>query len=146
MNIWKSYKQERDCFVHFLRLSAVCWPSAQSARDNHVLACNFAKYLPIKKKTFTHRLSNKSFLIWLLISPPHLKCVATLPCNLSLMAVLLTLLFHKVMQQQMQCGWIFNMHLNAITVISLWLRFWPTLYIWMYVCCSISPPVYILQS
>jgi len=24
---------------------AVCWPGAQSARDNHVLVCNFAKYL-----------------------------------------------------------------------------------------------------
>ena len=24
VNIWQSYKQERDCFVHFLRLLAVC--------------------------------------------------------------------------------------------------------------------------
>jgi len=47
VNIWQSYKQERDCFVHFLSLLAVCWPSAQSARDNHILACNFAKYSPI---------------------------------------------------------------------------------------------------
>jgi len=31
VNIWQSYKQERDCFVHFLRRSAVCWPGAQSA-------------------------------------------------------------------------------------------------------------------
>ena len=29
VNIWQSYKQERDCFAHFLRLLAVCWPSAQ---------------------------------------------------------------------------------------------------------------------
>jgi len=29
MNIWQSYKQERDCFVHFLRRLALCWPSAQ---------------------------------------------------------------------------------------------------------------------
>jgi len=27
-NIWQSYKKRRDCFVHFLRLLAVCWPSA----------------------------------------------------------------------------------------------------------------------
>ena len=47
VNISQSYQQERDCFVHFLRLLAVCWPSAQSAWDNHVLACNFAKYSPI---------------------------------------------------------------------------------------------------
>jgi len=29
VNIWQSYKQERDCFVHFLSLLAVCWPSEQ---------------------------------------------------------------------------------------------------------------------
>jgi len=28
VNIWQSYKQEHDCLVHFLRLLAVCWPSA----------------------------------------------------------------------------------------------------------------------
>jgi len=49
VNIWQSCKQECDYLVHFLRLSAVCWPGAQSARDNHALACNFAKCLPIKK-------------------------------------------------------------------------------------------------
>jgi len=38
------------------------------------------------KKNFTSRLSNKPFLIWLLTTQPHLKYVATLPCNLSLMA------------------------------------------------------------
>ena len=35
-----------------------------SARDNLVLACNFAKYSPITN-VFTDRLSNKPFLIWL---------------------------------------------------------------------------------
>ena len=43
----QSYKQERDCLVHFLRLLAACWPGAQNARDNHALACDFAKYSPI---------------------------------------------------------------------------------------------------
>jgi len=33
-----------DCVVHVLRLSAVWWPGLQSAQDNHLLACNFAKY------------------------------------------------------------------------------------------------------
>jgi len=47
VNICQSYKQERDCLVHFLRLLALCWPGAQSAWDNHALACNIAKYLPI---------------------------------------------------------------------------------------------------
>jgi len=31
------------CFVHFLRLSAVRWPSAQSARGYHVFASNFVR-------------------------------------------------------------------------------------------------------
>ena len=37
-------------------------------------------------KKFTDGLSNKSLLIWLLTTPPHVKYVAILPCNLSLMA------------------------------------------------------------
>jgi len=85
--------QGRDCLVHFLRLLAVCWPVALSAQDNHVLACIIFTDL---KKTFTLRLSNKPYLIWLLTTPPYLKYVATLPCNLSLSLVLLTLMFHKV--------------------------------------------------
>ena len=58
-----------------------------SARDNHVLVCNFAKYSPIFKNFFS--LSDSVInllLIWLLTIPAHLKHVATLPCNLSLMA------------------------------------------------------------
>jgi len=55
INILHSYKQERDCFVHFLRYLAVCWPGVQSA-----LVCNFAKYLPIKKISLTtqHNMSS----------------------------------------------------------------------------------------
>jgi len=49
LNIWQSYKQKRGCLTHFLRLLAVWWQGVQSARDNHVLACNFAEYSPIKK-------------------------------------------------------------------------------------------------
>jgi len=51
---------------------------------------------------FIDRLSNKPFLIWLLPTPPHLKYVATLPCNLSLIVCFLTLIFHKVVWQHMQ--------------------------------------------
>ena len=53
VNIWQSYKQERDCLVHFLSLLAVCWPGAQSARDNHVLACNFAKCSTVLKMFYS---------------------------------------------------------------------------------------------
>jgi len=56
--------------VHFLRLATTLLKDEKSARDKHVLVCNFAKYSPIKK--ITDRLSNKPFLIWLLTAPvPH---------------------------------------------------------------------------
>ena len=48
MNIWQSYKQERGCLMHFARLANTLLKDEESARDNHVLACNFAtKYSPI---------------------------------------------------------------------------------------------------
>jgi len=46
-NIWQSDKQERDCLVHFARLANTLLKDEESARDNHVLACHFATYLPI---------------------------------------------------------------------------------------------------
>ena len=60
VKIWQSYKQKRDYLVHYLRLLAVCWPGAQSAWDNHTLACNFAKYSPIKKFSLTQSAINLS--------------------------------------------------------------------------------------
>ena len=47
VNIWKSYKQEHGCLVHFARLANTMIKYEESARDNHVLACNFAKYSQI---------------------------------------------------------------------------------------------------
>jgi len=49
VNIWQSYKQERDCLKHFVRLANTLLKDAESARNNHVLAGNFAKYLPLLK-------------------------------------------------------------------------------------------------
>ena len=68
--------------VHFLRLLAVCWPGAKVHETITFLLVtlpNIHRFL----KCFTHRLSNKPFLIGLLTTPPHLKYVATLRCNLS---------------------------------------------------------------
>jgi len=42
VNIWQSYKQERGCLVYFVRLAITLLKDEESARDNHVLACNFA--------------------------------------------------------------------------------------------------------
>ena len=47
MNIWRSYKKERDCLMHFAHLANTLLKDEESARDNHVLARNFAKSLPI---------------------------------------------------------------------------------------------------
>ena len=92
--------------MHFLRLLAARWTCAQSVRDNHVFACNFTKILIFTdfNNAFTDRLTDKPFLnlIWLLTTPPHLKYVAVLPCDLSLIACFLTLTIHKVVWQHMQ--------------------------------------------
>jgi len=50
-------------------------------------------------KYFTDKLSNEPFL---LTSTLHVKCVATLCCNLLLIACFLTLRFHKVVWQHVQ--------------------------------------------
>jgi len=55
VHISQSYKQERDCLVHFKRLLAVCWQSALSAWDNHALACNFATPFSIFFNSETHQ-------------------------------------------------------------------------------------------
>ena len=38
------YKQERGCLMHFACLAKRLLKYEESARDNHVVACNFAKY------------------------------------------------------------------------------------------------------
>ena len=77
----------------------------ESARDNNVIACNLPNIYQLKK--FTDRLSNKPFLIWLLTTPPHLKYVATLPCNLSLMACFANINISQVsVATYARCGWI----------------------------------------
>jgi len=58
----------------------------------------------VRLATTLLKLSNQPFLIWLLATPPHLKYVATLPCNLSLIVRFLTLMFHKVVWQQHMQG------------------------------------------
>ena len=48
VNISQSYKQERGCLMHFARRRlAYTLKDEESARDNHVLGFNFAKYSPI---------------------------------------------------------------------------------------------------
>ena len=45
--MWQSYKQEYGCLMHFARLANTLLKGEESARDNHVFACNVAKYSTI---------------------------------------------------------------------------------------------------
>ena len=92
-------------------------------------------------------LSNLSRLIWLLTTPQHLKYVATLPCNLSLMACFGdTNVSQGSVATYARCGGIFNIHLTANLLRNLPARtffnrstfyrimvtaplLWPTLYV-----------------
>jgi len=63
---------------------------------------------------FTDWLSNKPFLYWLLRTPPHLKYVATLPSNLSLMACFVDInISQGSVATYAKCGGIFNIHRTA---------------------------------
>ena len=52
VNIWQSYKQERSCLMHFAHLANTLLIDEESARDNQILACILAKYLPRLKKNY----------------------------------------------------------------------------------------------
>jgi len=47
VNIWQSYKQERDLSRALVHLADTLLKDGESAQNNHVLACNFAKCSPI---------------------------------------------------------------------------------------------------
>jgi len=47
VNIWQSYNLERGCLVQFAYLANTLLKDGKSARNNHILAYNFAKYSPI---------------------------------------------------------------------------------------------------
>jgi len=107
-------KQERDCLMHFVWLANTLLKDGESARNNHVLACNFCQIFTDFRLFFTRRLSNKPFLIWLQTTPPHLNCVATLPCNLSLMACFADInVSQGSVATRARCGGIFNIRLTA---------------------------------
>ena len=80
VNIWQSYKQERGCLKHFACLSN----ALQKAKKVHETIAFLLVTLPNIHRFltffFTHRLTNKFYLIWLLTTPPNLKYAATLPC------------------------------------------------------------------
>jgi len=46
-SVSESYEKERGCLMYIARLANTLLKDEESARGNHVLACNFAKYSPI---------------------------------------------------------------------------------------------------
>ena len=142
VNIWQSYKWERGCLMHFARLANTLLKTKKSAWDNHVFACNFAKYSPILIFV-TLRLNDKLFLIWLLTTPPHLKYAATLPCNLLFMACFADInVSQRSVATYARCGGIFNMDLTANLPRNLSVkRFGKSVKIWQN-CGHESGPVF----
>jgi len=66
------------------------------------------------RKKFTDRLSKEPFLSWLLTTPPHLQYVATLLCNLSLIACFADInVSQGSVATDARCGGIFNIHLTT---------------------------------
>jgi len=59
--------------VQFVRLATTLLKDEESARDNHVLACNFAKCSSILK---TFSLTDSA--IWVLTTPSRVEYAATL--------------------------------------------------------------------
>ena len=72
---------------------------------------------------FTRRLSNKPFLIRLLMTPPHLKYLATLPCNVSLMACFDDIDDIGSIATYSRCGGIFNIRLTTNLPKNLYVNF-----------------------
>ena len=79
-----------DSLCESIRIDSFCKKSAFRFTSCHAV---FLAYLLSLAIFFTRRVGNKSVLIWLLTTQPHLKHVATLSCNLSLILIVFNGLF-----------------------------------------------------
>jgi len=106
VNIWHSYRQEGGLFRalyasgHHIAKRQIRKCTRQLTDSSINLACNFANIYWLKN--FTDRFINKLFLIFLLTSPPHLKCIAIHYLLIYRQSLFfLALMFHKVVSQCM---------------------------------------------
>ena len=114
VNIWQNYRQECGCLIHFARLANTLLKDEEKKVHETIrfLLVTLPNIYRFKKITDT--LSNKPFLIWLLTTPPHLKYVATLPCNLSSMACFAYIdVSQRSVATYVRCDVIFNICLIA---------------------------------
>jgi len=89
------------------------------------------------KKKLTQTISNKPFLIWLglLTTPPHLKYVVTLPCNLSLIACFADAnVSQSSVATNARCGGIFNIHFTTNFPRNRPVNSFNRLRLWSWVC------------
>ena len=84
-----------------------------SARDNTFLIVTLAVITDLKKIIHS-QTQQLTFLNLVLRTPPHLKYVATLPCNLSLMACFANInVSQGSVATYARCGGIFNIQLTT---------------------------------
>jgi len=99
--------------MYFARLANRLLKEEENAGNNHVLAYNFAKHSPLVDIFFTHTLSNKPLLIWLLATPSH-QYASTLPSDLSFRACSADInVSQGSVATYARCGGVFNIHLTA---------------------------------
>ena len=133
---------------------ALCTPSPHAAKirrkcTRQSRSCISLSQIFTEINFFSLRLSNTHFLIWLLTTPPNVKYVATLPCTLSLLAcfadknvsqgsVVTYARFGQISSMRLIANLLKNLpvkkffnrlRFDRIMVMSMWPRFWPTLYI-----------------
>jgi len=99
--------------MYFARLANTLLKEEENAGNNHVLACNFAKHSPLVDIFFTHTLSNKPLLIWLLTTPSH-QYAGTLPSDLSFRACSADInVSQGSVATYARCAGVSNIHLTA---------------------------------
>jgi len=86
------------------------------------------------------RLSNKPFLTWSVTTPPHLKYVATVLCNLSSVACFLTLMFHKVVWPHTQGAvwFLITSLLQIYQGIFQWKKYWKSVQALTELCTTVQ--------
>jgi len=106
---------------------------------SHFLPVTSSNVHRFKKKFFTSKFNNKSVVKWLLNSPPHVKHVATLPCDLSLITMHASNFrqFSNIdvsqgsSETRLRCGGIANDHFVAYLPVNLKVKkLWKSVNIW----------------
>jgi len=85
VNIWQSYKQERGCLMLFVRLASTSLKDEESARDSHVLACNFARYLLFWRTLYIRRNARSVSTVWGWTSGPAGRAVSSMHATAELL-------------------------------------------------------------